>query len=137
MQPNPYQSPAGAPPSAPNLLRLPAFGCIILGILAIVPSLFLLAGFGYLLVVEYLSPYGVSSDNLQIARMAITDGVLGVTFALAAFVMARAMFTRKYRWLIVLGALLGSLLIVPAQVTVLILMRIRRKEVWDSFNHAL
>jgi len=116
---------------------LPAFGCIILGILAIVPSLFLLGGIGYLLVVEYLSPYGVSSDNLQIDRKGITDGVLGVAFAVAAFAMARAMFIRKYRWLIVTGALLGTLLIVPAPVTVLILMRMRRKEVWDSFNHAL
>src|SRR5436190_23837971 len=100
MQPNPYQSPAGAPPSAPNPLRLPAFGCIILGVLAIVPSLFLLAEFGYRLTIEYLTPHGINKDDLENA----TDGILGVVFSTAAFVMAGCMFIRKYRWLIVAGA---------------------------------
>ena len=133
MQPNPYQSPAEASLSAPNPLRLPAFGCIILGVLAIVPSIFLLAEFGYRLTVEYLSPHGIIKDDLDNA----TDGILGVVFSVAAFVMAGCMFIRKHRWLIDLGALLGTLLIVPAPVTVLILMRMRQKEVWDSFNPTL
>ena len=133
MQPNPYQSPAEASPSAPNPLRLPAIGCIVLGMLFLFPSLFLIAEFGYRLTFEHHSPRGISKDGLELA----TDGILGLVFSLAAFVMAGFLFIRKYRWLIVAGAMLGTLLIVPAPVTVLILMRMRRKEVWDSFNPTL
>ena len=137
MEPNPYQSPAAAPslPRVPNLLLLPAIGCTLLGIIAFLPSALYITEGAWYLAVSYLTT-GIRGAAEKDAWELVRDGAIGMAFTVAAFGIAWCLMRRRHKWLIITGAVLGTLLVVPAPVTVLILMRMRNRGVWESFTRA-
>lgn len=99
MEPNPYQSPVHAHylPSNRSTLLLPALGCIIVGLLATVPT-----------VGHFLSSVLHYSDSISWAGSPGTwrcfwAGCSGVPFAVLAFAMAGSMLKRSRKSLIVAG----------------------------------
>jgi hypothetical protein len=135
MEPNPYESPAItlSPPKIPNLLLLPAIGCILLGIIAFLPSVRLITEGAWYLVVSYLTK-SVRGEAEKGAWELVRVGAAGMGFTVSAFLVAWCLLRRRHKWLIVAGAVLGTLLIIPAPVTVLILMRMRNHGIWESFD---
>ena len=138
MEPNPYESPVATPslPKIPNLLLLPAIGCIFLGIIAFLPSARFITEGAWYLTYRYLTFPGLPMEGDKEAWELVRVGATGMGFTVSALGVAWCLLRRRHKWLIIAGAVLGTLLVIPAPVTVLILMRMRSREIWESFGHS-
>lgn len=131
MKVNPYEPPVD-PADAPHRshpLQGPAIGCAVFAALSLVLS---------------LAYFGVSAAFFNLAREAeaawqpaleaIVAGGTCLGISTLFFVMTWSIFKMKNRWLVTIGAVVGTALCLPAPVTVIILMRMRQREIWHSFD---
>lgn len=139
MTSNPYQ-----PPSEPSQvaskplreggedpLRGPAYGCFFAALLMIFGAV---VNFG--MYWPHLK-HGQRIGNEQIVEAAwreVVDAVLGFTLCILAFAVAWSMLRRRNRWLVAGSSVLGLFLCLPAPLAAVVLLRLRRKEVWESFE---
>jgi len=129
---NPYQPPVD-PQDAPlrsNPLQGPAIGCAVFGGISLLASL---AYFG--LSATLFSLAREAERALEPAHETLGAGVTFLALSILFFLMTWSMFKRRNRWLVTLGAIVGTALVLPAPVTVIILMRMSQTEIWRSFDH--
>ena len=128
---NPYQPPAEALHLESDPLQFPAVGCMVLAMLAVVTGL-------RLLIISLLWFWlSLKTGRLQRQTLETLLAALSLfAFAGLAMVVSKSLRQRRKKWLIVAASIVGTAACIPAPVTLLILMRICRKDVWRSFDSA-
>lgn len=130
---NPYQAPAeqSHEPAPADPLRLPAIGCVVSAAL----------GFGCAAWILYiattffeLAAKYESAGALKEAWGDVYSACFTVALCILALFVAWSMSTRRNKWIVLLSSLLGLVLCFPAPLAAIILLRLRRKDVWDSFS---
>gem|GEM_PF-6101403 len=130
MTDNPYQSPATIEEPIPaDPLRGPALGCLVTGGILLAISLFGI----FVAQVVYHSermPEEVRKAAAEESRFFIFRIVLSVLALFVAYSLTR----RRNRYSIMLASGLGIILCLPAPLAAIILLRMRRPEVWSTFD---
>lgn len=130
---NPYQPPVqqSSEAAVADPLRLPAMGCLVAAGLGIACA-------GWMVY--------QSMSLLELAREYDSDKALNAawelsysaawTFALCilAIFVAWSLASRRNKWIVLLSSLVGIALCLPAPLAAIILLRLRRQEVWKSFG---
>lgn len=57
-----------------------------------------------------------------------------IALSVLALFVAWSMSARRNKWIVLLSSVVGILLCLPAPLAVVILMRLRHKEIWNSFD---
>lgn len=139
---NPYQSPSPESQSSTTEsskkksqpLRWPAFGCLITGSILLtmnVAQLYIL--WNLHTVMRAFNDKG-ATQRVQRINDAFLESSIAILFSILALFIAWSMYTKRNRWTVYCSSILGMVLCVPAPLAVIIFLRIRRKEVWDSFD---
>lgn len=131
MTDNPYESPApvDAPHSdATGILKWPALGCAF-------------SGFGILVAGVYsfwlFRTLGekAKQDEFEFeANVLFDNAVVWTGLGMLATVVAYSLLRRRNRWTIVISSVIGILICMPAPLAVFILLLMRRKEIWETFD---
>jgi hypothetical protein len=130
---NPYQPPAAetATSAVADPLRLPAIGCVVSAVLGFALAAWILyIAFTFFELAE-------KYEDARALKEAWGDLYSACwTFALCilALFVAWSMSTRRNKWIVLLSSILGLIFCFPAPLAAIILLRRRRKEVWDSFG---
>lgn len=129
---NPYESPGiGDPTPQGDLLKLPAWGCLVSGVILLV---FSVIAFCY-----WQFAYGMAKGNPDIQAMMVKEiyhFVRTFGFSLLAIFVAWCLWQRKNRWTVVVSSILGLITCVPGPLAAIILLRMRRREVWEQFDRS-
>lgn len=133
MNQNPYQPPSeqGEVKSSPDPLRLPAIGCAVGAAVAFLWAMWMIYYFTRMLtyVDEEASP-----ELVRIAWEGIQSSSILFVLSPLALAAVWSMHARRNRWFILLSSVLGLLLCFPAPLAAIILLRLRQKDVWESFG---
>jgi len=131
---NPYQSPGEA--AATNLrqtdpLRLPAIGCFGSAFIAIAFAGYLLwFSQGFLRVAHEAE----NEKAIEAAHEMATGSYRLMGLSVLAVVAAVCMLLRRWRWFVLITSVLGIITCIPAPLAAIIFMRVRRKDIWNSFR---
>ena len=134
MDENPYHPPAEASELSERQsdpLRLPAIGCIGSGMLGVV-----LAICQFVFSLQFLR-LAKQAESLRAINEAheMTMGSYGMAgLSLLALVSAVCIFRRRFRWLVIASGVVGIVTCIPAPLAVIVLMRLWKKDVWNSFG---
>jgi hypothetical protein len=132
MSVNPYESPVDDSLSKPtDPLRFPAIGCFVAAILGFLWSIWML--YVTATFFELARRYEAREAAAEGWDMLQSTGWLVLLCILALFV-AWSMHNRRNRLLVLISSIAGIFLCLPAPLAAVILMRLRRKEVWESFH---
>lgn len=139
---NPYQTPSLESQSSgtesseqkSKSLRWPAFGCLITGCLWLTMNVVQM----YILWNLYTAMRAFNDEKatqkVQRIYEAFLETSVAILFGLLALFIAWSMYAKRNRWTVYCSSILGMGLCTPAPLAVIIFLRIRRKEVWDSFD---
>jgi hypothetical protein len=130
---NPYQTPIDAVESSKreyDPLRFPAIGCLAGGLLGAIIGVAHLAFSIYLL---RLMQQAENYEAVEQARKMAIQTWWFIGLSLLAIVTAVCIFWRQARWLVILSSIVGVATCLPAPLAVVVIMRLWRKDVWNSF----
>jgi hypothetical protein len=134
MHVNPYESPqsvqAGQRPVA-NPLKGPAIAALIVSVLAIGGAVIgLVCSVILLMMMADLDLPQNGGDFVE----GILTSAFWLTFGLAGIAVWASMRRRRRRWLIIAWSLVAICSLLLAPLGAIVLIRLRRKDVWDSFS---
>jgi len=137
MQQNPYESPRdikGLERVSADPLRGPSIACLIVSTLAICGSVvgFVLSLRFLMLMREFERP-----EFERDAFEGIWASVFWFLLGISGLVVAHSMRHRHRKWLIVVWAIVASATCVLSPLGLIVLMRLWRTDVWNSFNRPL
>jgi hypothetical protein len=137
---NPYQPPLEADRASRPVdpLRFPAWGIVVCSFLPLVFSIV-----GIVTAIRLIDLYGEFPDQTDTIQKAIREAYdmllfsrLFMVFGLLGFLCARCLLARRWRWFVVSYCVLTLLPFTGwflAPLGIITLMRLRQKDVWNSF----
>jgi hypothetical protein len=130
MNTNPYEAPSYIEPIQVDPLRVPGIACRVIGVLGLLWAAILcvLACVEYRMVQQ--GEYWTEYPGWELAR----DATTLTSVSLLTLGAAWAIHTRRHRWLVIAAGCVGVLTCFGAPFAVVLLMRVWRKEVWNSFG---
>ncbi|MGV3608868.1 MAG: hypothetical protein ACO1RA_20865 [Planctomycetaceae bacterium] len=139
---NPYQTPSLESQSSgtecseqkSKPLRWPAFGCLLTGGLWLTMNVAQMYILWNLYTAMRTFNDKQATQRVQRINEAFLETSVSILFGLLALFIAWSMYSRRNRWTVYCSSILGMVLCAPAPLAVIIFLRIRRKEVWDSFD---
>jgi hypothetical protein len=130
MSDNPYESPTLVEPLPPgDLLKVPAWGCLASGSCLLVLGVI---GFCY-----WQFAYGIAKGNPDIEALLLKQVyhfLRLIGFALLAIFVGWCLWQRRNRWTVVVASIVGIIMCVPGPLAAVVLLRMRRPEIWAQFD---
>ena len=131
---NPYKSPAEAQEVAVahgDALRWPAIGCVGSALVGIAFASYQLAF--YMSIIE-IARRSASNQAIENANEMLYGSYVWAGLSILAIVAAVCMLARRGRWFVLTTSVVGVAVCIPAPLAIVVLMRVWRKDVWDSFR---